>query len=165
MRKVRVAIDACLSGRLVGVLNALYGDHGFEFTHVNDLAPAGTADIDWADAFSRFGGRIVISGDSHIAYRPNEAVAFIENGFQCFFPGGAFSRLRGHEQAAVIVHAWPSIRAQVQAVPGPGCFRFPCDGERGKVRLVEGPMTPLQIPAAVLKKHATARQGQSRSAP
>jgi hypothetical protein len=70
------------------VLEALYGHHGYEFLHLNKLVPGKTGDPGWADTYKKFGGKIVLSGDCRIAYKPREAVAFIDNGFVSFFPQG-----------------------------------------------------------------------------
>lgn len=86
MSRTKVALDFNISQRMVGVLDALYGHHGFEFMHLEKLVPGNTSDPVWADKYKRFGGRIVISGDCRIAYKPHEAIAFIDNGLISFFP-------------------------------------------------------------------------------
>jgi hypothetical protein len=149
--RTRVALDSCLSERLVEVLNGLYGHQGFEFLHVDKLVPARTKDPTWADVYKRFRGRLVISGDCKIAYRPHEAVAFIDNGFTCFFPCKGWGDLQGHEQASVLVHQWPAMRALAAERPEPACWRFHFGGRRGDLRLLDKPMEKLEIPDDVLE--------------
>lgn len=152
MTRIRVALDCCLSERLVDVMNGLYGDDGFEFLHVAKLVPARTKDVNWADVYKRFRGQLVISGDYRIAYRPHEAVAFIDNGFVCFFPCKGWGTLHGHEQAAILIHQWPHIRTIAAEQPKPGCWRFHFEGKRGGLKLVDQPLTKLEIPDAVLNQ-------------
>lgn len=158
MTRTRVALDSCLSDRLVAVMNGLYGDDGFEFIHVNKLVPPRTKDETWADVYKRFRGKLVISGDCRIAYRPHEAVAFIDNGFVSFFPCKGWGKLHGHEQAAILVQQWPHMRALVSERPS--CWRFHFKGKRGDLKLVDEPLTKLEIPHEVLEK--TARRVSGR---
>jgi PIN like domain len=148
--RIRVALDSCLSERFVAVLSSLYGHNGFEFLHIDKLVPAKTKDTSWADVYKRFGGRIVVSGDTKIAYRPHEAVAFIDNGFISFFPDKGWGELRGHEQAAILVHQWPEMARHAAMQNDASCWRFPFSAKRGEIRLLERPMTKLEIPDAVL---------------
>lgn len=152
MTRTRVALDNCLSERLVEALNTLYGHQGFEFVHVSKLVPPKTKDEHWADVYKTFRGRIVISGDCKIAYRPHEAVAFIDNGFTCFFPSKGWGGLRGHEQAAVLVHHWPMMMQWAQDNPEPACWRFPLHCKPGDIRLTCAPMQKLEIPTEVLEQ-------------
>lgn len=160
MTRTRVALDSCLSERLVEALNTLYGHQGFEFLHVNKLVPAKTKDEHWADVYKTFRGKIVISGDCKIAYRPHEAVAFIDNGFVCFFPCKGWGELRGHEQAAVLVHHWPMMVLWAKENPAPACWRFSFGGKSGDLKLIDAPMRKLEIPDDVLE--ATPRRVAKR---
>lgn len=119
--------------------------------HVSKLVPARTTDENWADVYKRFRGKIVISGDCKIAYRPHEAVAFIDNGFTCFFPSKGWGALQGHEQAAVLVHQWPQMRKWANENPDAACWRFRFGGKRGDLRLIDAPMTKLEIPNDILE--------------
>lgn len=139
------------------VLNALYGHQGFEFLHVSKLVGAKTTDVSWADVYKQFNGRIVLSGDCKIAYRPHEAVAFIDNGFCSYFPSKGFGDLRGHEQAATLVHAWPSIAAHAIKSKKAGCWRFHFGGKPDDLRLSPQPMTALEIPSDVLSRTRASR--------
>ena len=77
---------------MAGVLAELYGHLGYEFLHLKDLGMnADTPDPEWAAKYKRFGGRIVLSGDYKIAYKPHIALAFIDNGLTSFFPYEAWA--------------------------------------------------------------------------
>lgn len=85
MRKVKVALDCDISHRIVGALESLYADRGFEFVAVDKLVPAASTDDHWAAAFKRFGGEVTLSADTQIAVKPHKVLSFIDNGFQSFF--------------------------------------------------------------------------------
>lgn len=162
MKRIRVALDSNLSGRLVGALDALYGHHGFEFTHISTFSSPRDRDEMWADTYKRFGGKIVISGDSKIAVRPHEAVAFIDNGFISFFPPKAFGEMRGHERAAVILHQFPAMLQIIErenTVVRGSCWRFACQGKKGLVRLDNSPIIRVEMPEDVLNTTARRKAG------
>jgi hypothetical protein len=146
----RVALDFNVSHRLVGALNELYGHNGFEFMHVSKMVPPKTEDTVWADRYKRFGGRIVISGDCRIAYRPHEAVAFVDNGFVSFFPEKDWSRLRAAARSAFLVYWWPRMAQTAQACSDGCCWRLPCVVRGGELRLKDCEPEPLVIPDQVL---------------
>src|SRR6185437_2874980 len=104
--RIKVALDCDISHRLAAVLTDLYGDRGFEFQHVSSFAAAPSEDEIWADAFKRFGGHVVISADGQIAYKPHKAIAFIDNSFMSFFLASPWQHMKGHLEAAHLVHAW-----------------------------------------------------------
>lgn len=157
MSRVKVALDFCLSHRMAKVLGELYGHHGYEFVHLRDLVPGATNDSDWADVFKQFGGRLVISGDPRIAYRPHQAIAFLDNRLIAFFPAAAWSRLNGEEKAASLVYWWPMIANTAMEVSEGTCWRIPCDGKRGNVRLRPRALEPLVIPPHILQEARKAR--------
>jgi hypothetical protein len=149
---IKVAFDFNLSHKIVEAFKALYGSPTFEFLHLRDLGiDAKTPDPKWADIYKQHGGRVVISGDCNIAYKPHLALAFIDNGFISFFPEGSWAGLKAHEQAAVLVHAWPKIETIVIAAPAGTCWRIPCTARKGDIRLADAPLTALVIPDAELK--------------
>lgn len=150
MSRVRVALDSNLSPRLVGVLESMYGHKGYEFTHVDDLVPAGTGDTIWADVFKKFGGRIVLSGDYRIATRPHEAIAFIDNGFTAFFPDQHWPKLRSNGQAAFLVHHWPEIEAAINSEGIGTCWRMKTKMNASGIILGKIELERLQIPDEVL---------------
>ena len=157
MSRVKVALDFCLSHRMVRVLSELYGHHGYEFLHLRELVPAATNDSDWADVYRKFGGRLVLSGDPRIAYRPHQAVAFIDNGLISFFPAGAWARLTGTEKASVLVYWWPAISLKAREAEGGTCWRIPCEGKSGDIRLRSKALERLLIPDEVLDEARKAR--------
>jgi hypothetical protein len=77
-------------------------------------------------------------------------VAFIDNGFVSFFPCKGWGKLHGHEQAAILVQQWPHIRALAREKPS--CWRFHFKGKRGDLKLVDQPLTKLEIPDDVLNQ-------------
>ena len=148
--RTKVALDFCLSHRLVGVLKSLYGHHNFEFIHLRDLVKGNTPDDQWAQNYAKFGGHVVISGDTNIAYRPHLAVAFIDNQFTCFFPCGDWSRLQGAQKAAAIVHWWPMIAEILPNCKTGTLWRMKCTAVKGAIRLGPEPFEPLTLPDDVL---------------
>lgn len=152
MTRIKIALDFCLSPRLVGVLKALYGHHNFEFIYLGDLVKGKTPDDQWAVNFARFGGHVVISGDTRIAYQPHLAVAFIDSKFICFFPSEAWSNLRSPQQAAAIVHWWPMIADMLPTTNKGTLWRMPCIARKGVIRLGNDEFEELRIPENELEK-------------
>lgn len=159
MTRIKIALDFCLSPRLVGALKALYGHHNFEFLHLRDLVKGKTPDDQWAANYARFGGHVVISGDTNIAYRPHLAVAFVDNNFVCFFPAEPWSNLKGPQKAAAIVHWWPMISDLIPNVDRGTLWRMPCTSRKGVVRLGQEAFEQLTIPQEILE------QARKRAAP
>jgi hypothetical protein len=149
--QVKVALDFCLSPRLVGVLRELYGHLGYNFLHLQALAIAGnTPDPRWAEKYKKFGGSVILSGDSKIAYKPHEALAFIDNGLISFFPVEAWASLKAPAQAAVFVYWWPKIAAMLDTVEPGTCWRLPFFARRGDLRLTNVAAEQLIIPPDIL---------------
>lgn len=155
MSRVKVAFDFCISRRVIGAMKALYGDQGYEFLHLGKIIKGPADDEDWATVYKKFGGRIVISGDSRIAYRPHQAIAFIDNGFVSFFPEEDWCNLRGHEKAAFLLYRWPSIEKTFKAASPGTCWRVPCRAKRGELRLSDAELVRLEIPSHVLEAART----------
>jgi hypothetical protein len=147
---IRVGIDFDCSPRLVGALDALYGHRGFEFIHMEKLVAAPTEDEIWADILRRYGGRVVLSGNSKIAYKPHQAAAFIDNGLISFFPNGEWNRLKGHMRNAVMIEAWPRIEEKIASESAGSCWRIEFGYSRGELKLSGQPLTKLEIPSNVL---------------
>ena len=160
MSLIRVGIDFDCSFRLVGALDARYGHRGFQFLHLEKLVDAPTKDEIWADVFGRNGGRVVLSGNSRIAYTPHQAAAFIDNNLLCFFPNGEWNRLPGPMRDAVVVEAWPRIEEKITtAAAGGSCWRIEFAYAKGELRLSRQPLTALEIPNEVLEKARRERTG------
>lgn len=164
MRRLRIALDFNCSPRLVGALDALYGDRGFSFFHLQKFVVGRTEDEIWADAIKRFGGCIVLSGDSRIAHKLHLAVAFIDNGLLSFFPSEGWNQLKAHQKSASFIHAWPMIEAKILENQYGSCWRFACqivqkdDGK--EVRLNNEPLQQLKIPDEVLNRTRKQLQGR-----
>jgi hypothetical protein len=150
VKRLKVALDCDVSPRLKPVLGELYADRGFEFVNVTDFAPAPTDDEIWADAFKRFGGSIVISGNKKIGAKPHQALAFIENGFASFFMMGKWSMMKGHLKAAHLAFWWPTIERKVRDGAEGRCYKVPCNETKGKLTLFECDLGEMTIPEAVL---------------
>jgi hypothetical protein len=151
VNRVRVGIDFNCSPRLAGALDALYGHKGFQFLHVQTLVEGRTKDETWADVFTKFGGRVVVSGNCKIAYKPHQAVAFIDNGLISFFPEGAWSRLFGHMRNAFLIHAWPRMEEKISAGMYGTCWGIPFRFIDGELRLSSEPLKLLEIPNDILE--------------
>ena len=162
MSTLRVALDFNCSPRLVGALSSLYGHRGFQFLHLEKLVHGRTDDEIWADAYKKFGGKIVISGDARIAYRPHQAVAFIDNGFISFFPSESWSQMPGSAKSALLIHSWPLIEAKISQAKEGSCWRIPCSYSKKdmELKLRNDPLHPLEIPNEVLVKERLRRSGQ-----
>lgn len=154
MSRVKVALDFNIAERVAAALGEMYGSQGFEFIHLKTLVDGATPDVVWADVFRQVGGRYVLSGDCRIAYRPHEAVAFIDNGLVSVFPDGAWSKLRGNARAAFLIYHWPDVVKWLAAVTEGSCWKLPVVLKDGELRLSPCPPERLKIPPPVL---ATAR--------
>lgn len=153
MSRLKTGLDFNCSPRLVGALDALFGHRGFEFLHLEKLVHSTTADETWADTFTRFGGKVVISADPKIAYKPHQALAFIDNGLTAFFPAEAFSHLKPNERSAFLVHAWPAIEEKLKEECAGTCWRISCQVSKSELRLDRPPLLEqLRIPPDVLEK-------------
>jgi hypothetical protein len=151
--RIKAGLDFNCSSRMVGALDALFGHRGFEFLHLEKLVKATTRDEIWADTFKRFGGKVVISGDPKIAYKPHQALAFIDNGLISFFPAEPFSHFGPHERCAVIIHAWPVIEEKIVANAVGTCWRIPCPATKSELKLQRPTaLEPLRIPDDVLQR-------------
>jgi hypothetical protein len=105
------------------------------------------------------GGLVVISGNSQIAYRPHQAIAFIDNGLISFFPDGEWCRLLAHMRSAVIVQAWPRIEEKIAEAAKGTCWRIPCRLVEGELRLSGEPLHKLEIPDDVLETERRKKAG------
>lgn len=162
MTRIRVTLDCDISHRMTTVFQALHGHRGFEFSHVTEFAPAASTDDHWADAFKRFGGHVVLSGDGQIAYKPHKVLSFIDNGFISFFPASPWHHLRSNLQAAFLVYHWPVLEAKIREGNRGSCWRIPCsakliDGKLVDLRLIPVSLEPLVIPKNVLQKARSER--------
>lgn len=161
MSTTRVALDFNCAPRLVDALNALYGHTGFQFIHLQSLVDGRTEDEIWADAYKKFGGRVVLSGDARIAYKPHQAIAFIDNGFLSFFPDESWCQMPGRARAATLVYSWPLIAQKIAEAPDGSCWRIPCSYSRkdAELKLSNSTLHALRIPPTVLDEARQARRG------
>ena len=150
MSRTKVAIDFNISPRIVGALDSLYGHQGFEFLHLQQFVAGNTPDVVWADSYKRFGGRLVISGDTNIAYRPHEAIAFIDNELISFFPSESWSGLKMAAKSALLIYYWPLIAKKIESIDFGSCWKMPVFIQNGELRLKECDFSSLEIPNHVL---------------
>lgn len=161
MRKVKVALDCDISHRIVGALESLYADRGFEFVAVDKLVPAASTDDHWAAAFKRFGGEVTLSADTQIAVKPHKVLSFIDNGFQSFFLQSPWSRSRGHVKAAHVTFWWPTVERKIAEGLKGRCWRVPCAVSKdSELRLKDCELEELKIPHDVLEKARRAESGK-----
>ena len=145
-------------------LKALYGHHGYDFIHLKNLVAHNAEDTFWADAFKRFGGTFIISGDCKIAYKPHEAIAFIENGLVSVFPSENWAKFKLHEKAVLLVYHWPAIADLFKTAEKGTNWRLNLKGDRENISLKPAEFTRLEIPTHVLEE-ARARRNEKRAFP
>lgn len=151
MSLIRVVSDFNISPRAVEALRALYGHHGYDFLHLRTLVNKRAPDTFWEDEYKRFGGKFVISGDCRIAYKPHEAIAFIDNGLITAFPSENWMDLYQNEKAVLLTYYWPMIATKFREAPEGSCWRIPITGVKGHVVLKPIELVPLEIPTGVLQ--------------
>jgi hypothetical protein len=158
----KVAIDFNISPSVARALKEIFGHHGYDFIHLSSLVHHRSKDVFWADVYKKFGGIFVISGDSKIAYKPHEAIAFVDNGLVSVFPSENWDRLKLHEKCVILFYYWPTIeRTFKSAAPGTN-WRLPVSARPDDVILKPVSLAQLEIPPAVLAKARSLRpEGQA----
>lgn len=125
MKRVRVALDANIPQRIVTLMRAGFTDLGYEFMWEPDFAPANAQDEFWLDAFSRFGGEIVLSADKNIARRPHQLLAFREAKLKGFFFTHNWANQDGWYKVAHLMLWFPRIAAVAKGCKPGDCFWVP----------------------------------------
>jgi hypothetical protein len=146
----KVCLDFNISERVGGALNALYAQHGYDFVHLRHLVAHDSEDIFWADAYKQAGGRYVISGDCKIAYKPHEAIAFVENGLVSVFPSENWAGFKLREKAVPLIYYWPTIENCFKSAKTGTNWRLNIKGTSGHIALGQVDLTRLEIPDHVL---------------
>lgn len=142
MKRTKVALDANIPQRLVRMLTAGFGDQGFEFLWEPNFALANAADEDWATAFRRFGGEVILTGDANIAKRPHQIMAIQGLRLTGFFFHHKWSDQDMAFKAGHLMMWWPRIQAQfANSRPG-DCFWVPPG-------LKDVPMKKAELPESV----------------
>jgi hypothetical protein len=162
--RLKVALDCDVPDRLAPVLNSLYGHKGFEFFPVTEFADGDSSDDHWADAFKRFGGKITISGDAQIAYKPHKVLAFIDNGFMSFFFSSPWHQAPGHVKASHAIYWWPIIQQRILLGPPGRCWRIPSEIRAVKGRLIDVRLAPGELEALVIPDHVLEQARAERGA-
>ena len=150
MKRVKIACDVNIPQRLVRVLQTGFGDQGFEFIWEPEFAAATADDEVWADAFKRFGGQVVLSGDKNIAKRPHQMIAFQDNDFICFFCDRLWNNQDLTFKVAHLVYWWPRIQEKLADSVPRDCWWVPMG-----IRPL--PFRKVEIPAHVLQQARKAR--------
>lgn len=149
MKRVNVALDACIPERVVRMLQSGFGDQGFDFIWEPRFAPGSTPDESWAIAFRRFGGNVVITGDKNIAKRPHQILAFKENGLICFFCQNMWAQQDMTFKCAHILVWWPRIQLQLREARPKDCWWIP-------MGLRNAPFKEVKVPDSAQKKRRQA---------
>lgn len=148
MNKRKVAVDVCIPRPLVKVLETVYWNYGYSFTHVLDLG--GGPDEDWARKFHEQGGDVVLSGDMGIGRRPHQQAAFIDSGLICYFPKHPFQELGKFKKSAYLIHNWELIHHHLLEVKGPSCWAMPTKHRNDVLSLSKIEFKKMNIPESVL---------------
>jgi hypothetical protein len=108
---VIIGVDANLSVRIVGALNALYATPSLQFVQVG----SGKADSDapWIDEFAKNKGIGFIGADKAILSRPNEVHALIDSGLYAFFLNFGKAQPRIHVLASHVIRWWPAFQSRI----------------------------------------------------
>ncbi|MEQ9640031.1 MAG: hypothetical protein RIM84_08400 [Alphaproteobacteria bacterium] len=121
----KVAIDEDVTRRVARTLEAAYGDLGYEFIYIADLAGSGAKDEFWAEKFRRFGGEVVLSADKNITRKPHELLAFQGNELICFFMQSPWSRRTGHFKVCHALYWWHWIHKKLPDCRKSDCWQVP----------------------------------------
>lgn len=140
-----MAVDEDVSQRVARVLDAAYGDKGYEFIYVADIAGTGAKDEFWAERFRKFGGEIVLSADKNIAKKAHKLLAFQENGLICFFMAPLWSNRPGHFKLCHVVNWWHWIDRKLAECAKGDCWQVP-------LTLTGAEFKRLEVPKHVLDK-------------
>jgi hypothetical protein len=123
--KRKVAVDEDVSRRIADVLNAAYGDKGYEFIFIADLTGHGAEDEFWAESFQAFGGEIVLSADRTITRKPHMMRAFQDTGLISFFMQPLWSNRPGHYKLAHAMYWWHWIDKRLSSCAIGECWQVP----------------------------------------
>jgi hypothetical protein len=94
-------------------------------------------DTPWLKRFADDGGKVVISGDVRMRYKPHERLALIEHQFLVVFFENQWSEWKFWRKSALLVHWWPVIAAKIRRYKKPSFFHVPCNWvEDGELRWV-----------------------------
>ncbi|MDF1734932.1 MAG: hypothetical protein P1U37_06575 [Minwuia sp.] len=136
MRRIKVALDANIPQRTVGMLNSGFRDQGYEFHWEPSFASSSAEDEFWAAAFTRFGGQVVLTGDKNIARRPHQIAAFREHGLIGFYCARTWAQSDLAYKSAHLIRWWPTIHEMI-AEAKPGDAWWVPMGLRGEFKKVE----------------------------
>lgn len=129
---MRFVLDACMSHHHASGLREFGKPQKLEILHLDDLFPAGTADLVWIQGLARSGDAIVVSGDMRITRNPVEKAAWIESGLTGFFFGDAWSEARFWKKATELVEWFPLIAEKAKKHPTGYGFSIPKQGKTMK---------------------------------
>jgi PIN like domain len=94
-------------------------------------------DAPWLKRFADDEGRVVISGDVRMRYRPHERLALIEHKLLVIFFENQWSEWKFWRKTALLIHWWPVIASKIKRHKKPAFFHVPCNWvEGGELRWV-----------------------------
>jgi len=125
---LKVAFDQNVPIGMVRVLRGFASEHQFrkisgkfDIKAADDYAPKPgdsdyrpNDDTPWLKRFADDGGKVVISGDVNMRYRPHERLALIEHGFIVIFFERQWSNWKFWRKCAFLVLWWPEIAAKIK---------------------------------------------------
>jgi PIN like domain len=73
------------------------------------------SDVPWVKRFSDAGGRIIISGDTNMKFKPHERLALIKAGMVVVFFEPKWNNWNFYDKCASIMHWWPVLAKRVKS--------------------------------------------------
>jgi hypothetical protein len=126
---MKFLLDNNISFRLARALSALETE-GNEVTALRDAFNENTPDKEWLGVLGAEGG-VLVTADSRILTRPQEAAILKQLKITSFFLGPFFMRTRFWDQAVWMVRRWPDFKNAARMMEQGTCLTVP---QRGKMR-------------------------------
>lgn len=122
---MRFFLDNNLSYRLADALASLSSADGDVVVHIRKKFDPDPGDLTWIPRLSAEGDWIVVSGDCKIRSKPTERKVFFEAKLVTFFLAPGWINCKLWEQAALLIHWWPRIKAQALLAEAPAVIEIP----------------------------------------
>ena len=124
---MKVVLDENLSPALARALNALFaGEH--DVRHLRDMFGPSVKDEEWIAKLSGEGRWVVISGDSRIAKRKSEQLAFRRSRPVGFFFAPALNAAKVTKQMQRLLAMWDAIDGISGRIAGGAMYELPMSG-------------------------------------
>jgi hypothetical protein len=105
----------------------------YEIVHLRERFPEATPDEDWIRVLGQEGEWVIVSGDPRINRSKPVREVWRDSGLTAFFFGDNWAQRKYWNQAADLVHWWPTIVLEARrAVSGSG-FLIPVKGRELKL--------------------------------